>query len=81
MVGAILLPSCSSGRCSPRRVGRSPRASAARTQLNGLTVGSHGSMSGHSRDRFAHWSNVSGNFDARETVHRVLVAVLHRDPL
>jgi hypothetical protein len=47
-----------------------PSASAARTQLNALTVRAEGSSSGYSRDLFPHWSTVSGACDTRETVLR-----------
>ncbi|KAL2752028.1 hypothetical protein ACRALDRAFT_2114022, partial [Sodiomyces alcalophilus JCM 7366] len=47
-----------------------PSVSTARSQLNALTVGSPGSMSGYSRDLFRHWINVQGNCDAREMVLR-----------
>ena len=45
-----------------------PSRSAAQTQLTGLTVAAHGSMSGYSRDHFRHWITISGSCNTRETV-------------
>ncbi|GLF93905.1 HNH endonuclease family protein [Streptomyces yaizuensis] len=43
-------------------------AATARAYLARLTVAPEGSSSGYSRDRFPHWSTVSGACNTRETV-------------
>ncbi|MGW0517800.1 HNH endonuclease family protein [Crossiella sp. NPDC003009] len=45
-----------------------PSATAARTQLNGLTVAAPGPMTGYSREKFPHWITISGACNTRETV-------------
>ncbi|WP_280382008.1 hypothetical protein [Nocardia wallacei] len=45
-----------------------PTADAARGMLDALTVADEGSMSGYSREKFPHWSTVSGACTTRETV-------------
>jgi hypothetical protein len=45
-----------------------PSKATAQSQLNALTVGTEGSMSGYSRDKFPHWITISGACDTRETV-------------
>ncbi|MFI6098558.1 HNH endonuclease family protein [Lentzea sp. NPDC051213] len=45
-----------------------PTAAEARTQLASLTVRADGSMTGYSRDKFPHWSTVSGSCNTREEV-------------
>ncbi|WP_318209576.1 MULTISPECIES: HNH endonuclease family protein [unclassified Streptomyces] len=45
-----------------------PTAEQARTELAGLEVAPHGSMSGYSRDRFPHWASQGENCNTRETV-------------
>ncbi|RDI44871.1 HNH endonuclease family protein [Nocardia mexicana] len=45
-----------------------PSADSARGMLNELTVRDEGSMSGYSREKFPHWSTVSGQCTTRETV-------------
>ncbi|GAA1500838.1 HNH endonuclease family protein [Streptomyces synnematoformans] len=47
-----------------------PPKSQVQSELNSLTVAGEGSMSGYSRDKFPHWSAVSGNCNTRETVLR-----------
>ncbi|WP_280264787.1 HNH endonuclease family protein [Nocardia wallacei] len=47
-----------------------PTADAARGMLDALTVADEGSMSGYSREKFPHWSTVSGACTTRETVLR-----------
>jgi Protein of unknown function (DUF1524) len=42
--------------------------SAARAQLNELVIKERGSMAGYSREKYPHWSTVSGACDTRETV-------------
>jgi len=59
-------------------VGLTPAASAeppgiptppeARSQLTRLTVAAEGPMAGYSREKFPHWSTVSGACNTRETV-------------
>ncbi|MEU7406731.1 HNH endonuclease family protein [Streptomyces sp. NPDC044948] len=49
-----------------------PSAEQARTELAGLTVAAHGSMSGYSRAKFPHWIAQGGSCGTRE-------AVLERD--
>lgn len=43
-------------------------SSAARSQLDELTVATAGSMRGYSRDRFPHWRDVKPNCDVRDVV-------------
>ncbi|QUH03249.1 HNH endonuclease [Saccharopolyspora erythraea] len=45
-----------------------PSKATAQSELNALTVAGEGSMDGYSRDRFPHWSTVSGACNTRETV-------------
>ncbi|MBP2475692.1 hypothetical protein JOF53_004564 [Crossiella equi] len=45
-----------------------PAAATARTWLNGLAVAAPGPMTGYSREKFPHWSTVSGACNTRETV-------------
>ncbi|MFI6522636.1 DUF1524 domain-containing protein [Spirillospora sp. NPDC050679] len=45
-----------------------PSAATARSHLAALTVAAEGSTSGYSRDKFPHWTTVSGACDTRETV-------------
>ncbi|NJP99166.1 HNH endonuclease family protein [Streptomyces zingiberis] len=45
-----------------------PTAEQARTELAGLKVAPHGSMSGYSRSKFPHWSELGENCNTRETV-------------
>lgn len=45
-----------------------PSEATARTQLGGLTVAAPGTTAGYSRDRFPHWSTVSGPCTTREIV-------------
>jgi hypothetical protein len=45
-----------------------PSASAAATQLAGLTVAAQGPQTGYSRDLFPHWITISGACNTRETV-------------
>ncbi|GAA2796025.1 HNH endonuclease family protein [Saccharopolyspora taberi] len=45
-----------------------PSKSTAQSELNALTVAAEGSMTGYSRDKFPHWSTVSGTCNTRETV-------------
>ncbi|MFE6229352.1 HNH endonuclease family protein [Streptomyces sp. NPDC057854] len=45
-----------------------PTAEQALTELAGLKVAPHGSMSGYSRDRFPHWASQGENCNTRETV-------------
>nr|WP_238361957.1 HNH endonuclease family protein [Actinopolymorpha pittospori] len=45
-----------------------PSKSTAQSELNALTIGSEGSMSGYSRDLFPHWITISGSCNTRETV-------------
>jgi hypothetical protein len=45
-----------------------PAASTARTELATLTVRADGPMTGYSRDKFPHWSTVSGSCNTREEV-------------
>jgi hypothetical protein len=45
-----------------------PSASAAATQLAGLTVAAQGPQTGYSRDLFPHWITQSGACNTRETV-------------
>lgn len=45
-----------------------PSKAAARGQLDALTVAVEGSMTGYSRDLFAHWITISGTCNTRETV-------------
>ncbi|PRY00844.1 HNH endonuclease family protein [Allonocardiopsis opalescens] len=47
-----------------------PSAATARSQLAALTTEAEGSSSPYDRDLFPHWSPVSGNCNARETVLR-----------
>jgi hypothetical protein len=47
-----------------------PSAATAQSQLNALTVRAEGSMTGYSRDRFPHWTTVSGACNTREQVLR-----------
>lgn len=49
-----------------------PDADTARTQLAGLKVAAHGSMTGYSRSKFSHWAEQGENCNTRE-------AVLERD--
>ncbi|WP_156722311.1 HNH endonuclease family protein [Streptomyces apocyni] len=45
-----------------------PTVEAARTQLAGLKVAPHGSMSGYSRSSFSHWAQQGDKCDSREVV-------------
>lgn len=45
-----------------------PSESTARSWLGTLVVKPTGSSSGYSRDKFPHWSTISGSCNARETV-------------
>lgn len=45
-----------------------PSVEQARTELAGLTVAAHGSMSGYSRAKFPHWAAQGESCDTRETV-------------
>ncbi|MFI9626087.1 HNH endonuclease family protein [Streptomyces sp. NPDC052042] len=45
-----------------------PSAEQARTDLTGLKVAPHGSMSGYSRSKFPHWASQGESCDTRETV-------------
>ncbi|GGI74953.1 hypothetical protein GCM10011581_09940 [Saccharopolyspora subtropica] len=45
-----------------------PGKAQVQSELNALTVRSEGSMTGYSRDKFPHWSTVSGSCNTRETV-------------
>ncbi|MGQ0840335.1 HNH endonuclease family protein [Actinokineospora sp.] len=45
-----------------------PSEATARAELAALRVAADGSMSGYSRDKFPHWSTVSGSCNTRETV-------------
>ncbi|MGH3759545.1 GmrSD restriction endonuclease domain-containing protein [Actinophytocola sp.] len=47
-----------------------PSESTARYELYHLDVAPDGSMDGYDRDKFPHWSTVSGNCNTRETVLR-----------
>ncbi len=47
-----------------------PDAGAARDMLGSLRVADEGSMSGYSREKFPHWSTVSGECTTREEVLR-----------
>ena len=63
LLGLLVL--VSSALASPPAV---PSEAAARTQLGGLTVAVTGTTVGYSRDRFPHWSTVSGPCTTREIV-------------
>jgi hypothetical protein len=45
-----------------------PSASTSQQSLNELTVKAEGSGDGYSRDKFPHWSTVSGSCDTRDEV-------------
>jgi len=45
-----------------------PSPADARSKLSALTVRPDGSMTGYSRDKFPHWSTVSGTCNTREVV-------------
>jgi hypothetical protein len=45
-----------------------PSASAAQSELAGLTVAANGSMDGYSRDEFPTWITIEGNCNTREYV-------------
>ncbi|MFJ2722674.1 HNH endonuclease family protein [Streptomyces sp. NPDC087437] len=66
-------PSASAGARGGKAVESStlpgvPTAEQARTELAGLTVAPHGSMSGYSRAKFPHWAQQGERCDTRETV-------------
>ncbi|KAF4547653.1 Hypothetical protein D9617_38g090930 [Elsinoe fawcettii] len=73
MKTAVILSVVASALAAPLQIREAappgiPSASAAQTQLNGLTVRATGSSSGYSRDLFPHWSTVSGSCNTREVV-------------
>lgn len=45
-----------------------PASGRARSELAGLKVAPHGSMSGYSRSKFPHWASQGESCDTRETV-------------
>lgn len=45
-----------------------PSKATAQSQLDAITVAAEGSMAGYSREKFPHWSTVSGSCNTRETV-------------
>nr|WP_243859791.1 HNH endonuclease family protein [Amycolatopsis arida] len=47
-----------------------PSKATAQAELNALRVAGEGSMTGYSREKFPHWSTVSGTCNTRETVLR-----------
>ncbi|GAB3483098.1 uncharacterized protein DUF1524 [Amycolatopsis cihanbeyliensis] len=70
---ACLLSSCAvTATDDPRPTGPAPgvEPGQARERLAELVVAPRGSISGYDRDRFPHWSAVSGNCNTRETVLR-----------
>ncbi|HWL98379.1 MAG TPA: HNH endonuclease family protein [Nocardioidaceae bacterium] len=63
LAGAVALSSSASA--TPPNI---PSEDTARSELYNLTVAPDGSSSGYSRDKFPHWSTVSGACNTRETV-------------
>lgn len=47
-----------------------PPKAQVQSELNALRVATEGSMTGYSREKFPHWSTVSGTCNTRETVLR-----------
>ncbi|MFD7657979.1 HNH endonuclease family protein [Actinosynnema sp. NPDC059797] len=65
LAGALTLSLATPALATPPGI---PSASTAQAELNALTVASEGSTSGYSRDKFPHWSTVSGACNTREQV-------------
>jgi hypothetical protein len=63
LAGVVVLSSSASA--TPPNI---PSEDTARYELYNLTVAPDGSSSGYSRDKFPHWSTVSGACNTRETV-------------
>ncbi len=66
-------PSASAGPGGGRAPGTTklpgvPTVGQARTELVGLQVAAHGSMSGYSREKFPHWASQGESCNTRETV-------------
>ena len=68
MIGALLLSAC--GGEPFAKSSSAPQANAGNTRslLESLTIATHHSMSGYSRDRFPHWNKAGANCDVRDTV-------------
>ncbi|GAA1268923.1 HNH endonuclease family protein [Saccharothrix xinjiangensis] len=65
LAGALTLSLATPALATPPGI---PGTSTAQAELNALTVAAEGSSSGYSRDKFPHWSTVSGACNTREQV-------------
>ncbi|MBW4715643.1 HNH endonuclease family protein [Saccharothrix obliqua] len=65
LAGALVLGLATSAAATPPGI---PGTATAQAELAALAVAGEGSMTGYSRDKFPHWSTVSGACNTRETV-------------
>ncbi|MFB8242674.1 HNH endonuclease family protein [Kitasatospora purpeofusca] len=77
-LAAVLLPAAAPAAASPaptvgavaarREIPQPPPVDVVRAELDELTVEAPHSMDGYSREKFPHWTKISGECDTRETV-------------
>ncbi|QFZ23764.1 HNH endonuclease family protein [Saccharothrix syringae] len=65
LAGALTLALATPALATPPGI---PGTSTAQAELNALAVAGEGSSTGYSRDKFPHWSTVSGTCNTREQV-------------
>ncbi|MEU4806770.1 HNH endonuclease family protein [Actinosynnema sp. NPDC023587] len=65
LVGALALGTATPALATPPGI---PGTATAHSELAALPVAAEGSMAGYSREKFPHWSAVSGACNTRETV-------------